>query len=1077
MFDGNHRSKRRSVNLGGRSRPATKQTVVQKSLQERQERQKRILQHKAARCIQKNTRGFLHRQHVLWNILPKAIQESLLQTQEHPYLSWRNLQLRLLVSSSTANSTTSSISSRTTILREMSRDIATHPPAPSRVHRFIFQAALESYQTTGTYSSQAAGTTTTQAHCTIALFDLYSHLPIVNPQTTLQLCQTMWALQQHPVAFQYLFDKVPNWILPENGKEAIWILFSLLKRENDASSKMDESLRQFVFTLLEEGHASTNNHHPIQKWIHETVQSSWKIQQRILQSSTCFLDFLSYLWNCCPTHSLILNMTGKILRGENYYSSSTNSKQIKMDENEEEEDDSDVDSDPSHNVQAHKKTRTMNQFLTIPKLDRIYRQQQQARFVSVDETKLYQDGFEKVVYEIIQPQPWIQAVVGPVNILQPTIAATTTTTSPEQYIHLLFSMLDALQTTYSVRSTADSQFLRHLALNDEFLTAFWQYILVRQGQSNITYYQAMSIFCDIFAQKLIALRDEHFLQRYIPNVGEQVRLDVCQVVQILRDALYEQYWSRPIKSQDFDTLVEPTQKARARLLLTGTKLWNVLYERWCRLFPRPFCDESLWWFPNVTILSTESAVGGNSEHMDVDDDSSLDDQNMEDAELDALASTFRDPKMARVLTSIPQALPFDRRVRLFDTLLKQDKANSQDERSEMHQAMVAMMRGDESLSRGREQVEIHRDQMYTDSMRQLNSLGSKLKRKVRISFVNRHGAQEAGIDGGGVFKEFIDDLIAQAFSPDGDDSSIPRLFSVTPLENLAVNVDLAHDRSLLPHYEFLGRVMGKAVYESILVEPQFCLPFLNQLLGKQNSLEDLKNYDPEFYSNLTKLLSLDSTTLNDLGLTFETTIGSGASIRSFELVPGGRSRAVNKSNVVEYVYMVTHYRLNVQSSIQVKAFLRGFRDLIPGPWVRIFSAHELQKLVSGDDSVRGIDVASLKASMEYASGYHPSQPVVQYFWEILEEMSADEQRKFLKFMTSCSRQPLLGFASLSPPPCVQQIRLPDEMFVHGNPARDAPLPSSSTCMNLLKLPNYRSKELMRSKLLAAIEAGAGFELS
>jgi hypothetical protein len=32
-------------------------------------------------------------------------------------------------------------------------------------------------------------------------------------------------------------------------------------------------------------------------------------------------------------------------------------------------------------------------------------------------------------------------------------------------------------------------------------------------------------------------------------------------------------------------------------------------------------------------------------------------------------------------------------------------------------------------------------------------------------------------------------------------------------------------------------------------------------------------------------------------------------------------------------------------------------------------------------------------------------------------------------------------------------------------------------MNLLKLPNYPDKELMRSKLIAAIEAGAGFELT
>ena len=110
-------------------------------------------------------------------------------------------------------------------------------------------------------------------------------------------------------------------------------------------------------------------------------------------------------------------------------------------------------------------------------------------------------------------------------------------------------------------------------------------------------------------------------------------------------------------------------------------------------------------------------------------------------------------------------------------------------------------------------------------------------------FINAHGALEAGIDGGGVFKEFIDDLIKEAFDPSQHKTGAPTLFSVTPSEMLAVNMATLQSQEALPHYEFLGNVLGKAVYESILVELQFCLPFLNQLLGKQNALEDLKNLD------------------------------------------------------------------------------------------------------------------------------------------------------------------------------------------------------------------------------------------
>mmetsp|Transcript_26942 Transcript_26942/g.40243 ORF Transcript_26942/g.40243 Transcript_26942/m.40243 type:complete len:95 (-) Transcript_26942:92-376(-) len=94
-------------------------------------------------------------------------------------------------------------------------------------------------------------------------------------------------------------------------------------------------------------------------------------------------------------------------------------------------------------------------------------------------------------------------------------------------------------------------------------------------------------------------------------------------------------------------------------------------------------------------------------------------------------------------------------------------------------------------------------------------------------------------------------------------------------------------------------------------------------------------------------------------------------------------------------------------------------------------------------------------------------------------MTPRQQRMFLKFMTSCSRQPLLGFHALEPVPCIQQIRLRDNHNNHqgGEGGRDVRLPTSSTCMNLLKLPKYDTKELLREKLIYAIESAAGFELS
>lgn len=72
-------------------------------------------------------------------------------------------------------------------------------------------------------------------------------------------------------------------------------------------------------------------------------------------------------------------------------------------------------------------------------------------------------------------------------------------------------------------------------------------------------------------------------------------------------------------------------------------------------------------------------------------------------------------------------------------------------------------------------------------------MGSKIKHKIQITFVNKHGAEEPGIDGGGVFKEFLDDLIKDGFAARDDDEiedGTPQLFSITPKQQqLTMNLN------------------------------------------------------------------------------------------------------------------------------------------------------------------------------------------------------------------------------------------------------------------------------------------------
>jgi ubiquitin-protein ligase E3 C len=54
-------------------------------------------------------------------------------------------------------------------------------------------------------------------------------------------------------------------------------------------------------------------------------------------------------------------------------------------------------------------------------------------------------------------------------------------------------------------------------------------------------------------------------------------------------------------------------------------------------------------------------------------------------------------------------------------------------------------------------------------------------------------------------------------------------------------------------YEFIGKLIGKAVYEGINIEQKFAEPFLNLLIGRQNTFEDLQYIDPDIYRSLLAL--------------------------------------------------------------------------------------------------------------------------------------------------------------------------------------------------------------------------------
>ena len=128
---------------------------------------------------------------------------------------------------------------------------------------------------------------------------------------------------------------------------------------------------------------------------------------------------------------------------------------------------------------------------------------------------------------------------------------------------------------------------------------------------------------------------------------------------------------------------------------------------------------------------------------------------------------------------------------------------------------------------------------------------------------------------------------------------------------------------------------------------------------------------------------------------------------------------MTKENRIEYIHLMADYRLNKQMAAQSKAFVDGLHEVVPAGWLRLFSAPELQRLINGDDAP--VDVADLRKHTRYYGGYTDFSPTVRDFWSVLAELSAEDCSLFLKFVTSCSKPPLLGFAHLQPPFTIQCV--------------------------------------------------------
>lgn len=627
----------------------------------------------------------------------------------------------------------------------------------------------------------------------------------------------------------------------------------------------------------------------------------------------------------------------------------------------------------------------------------------------------------------------------------------------------------------------ESLMLRKIAFNKSYLNKLWRLIcsmtftdessieiyylhilasgnLSRLSQNDLYRIVApLSTFCSLYNLFLLPILDEEFLK------GEAIftKLELIKMSSILKDvclgiiqlmhpetaviaATSTIYSNKPTTTSEIDLKLKKQASCFTLLFQSCAQLVQRLYVRNIR---SGFCKEEHWLSTYMKLVSLgrlsdilqtyEPSIltnikFGQASYLFQDE---IDNENRQQLNVNDIRSLT-------ILQELPFTVPFKDRLEILEGFIHQEPRHIFNEPAY--------------------KLRIRRDFLYEDAFDNLSleNVPNLKNTRLVVEMINQLGLEEAGIDGGGVFREFMLRLLETAFDPNRGYFVLTSDGFLYPNPNICFLTEHYEQ-----HYFFLGRICAKAIQCKILTPIKFAMFFLQKILSKYSDtrldIDYLASLDPEVYKNLLYLKDLKSN-VQELELNFALNLNEFGETKLIELKPGGKDIYVTSDNKIEYIHLLADFKLNKQIHNQVIAFRNGMSNVINLELLRLFNFNELQYLISGSDDL--IDVDDWMANTVYSGIYNPQNEVIQTFWSVVESFTEEQKKMLLKFVTSRSRTPLFGFKNLIP-----------NFAIH--PSGSERLPTASTCLNLLKLPPIADFTLLKEKLICAIESDAGFELS
>ena len=352
-----------------------------------------------------------------------------------------------------------------------------------------------------------------------------------------------------------------------------------------------------------------------------------------------------------------------------------------------------------------------------------------------------------------------------------------------------------------------------------------------------------------------------------------------------------------------------------------------------------------------------------------------------------------------------------------------------------------------SWEKGCCKMEINRNDLIKESIEKIDKVN--LFKELKIIFQG-----EEGLDAGGLFREWFT-ICFKALESDK-----MKLFIISDSNEFSYNINpmLKHSKENFKYFNFIGKLLGKALLDNITINICFNKLIYKMILQEEITLDDLLFIDNPLYTSLHNLKESQETcsNLDDIGIYYSVDIeDSNKQLHSFNLIDNGINISVK--DIKDYINKRIFFMKGLYEPF-IKKIREGLFHIISKDIIQKFTSDEFELILNGRPF---IDIEDWHSNTIYKEPYNNQHQIIKWFWKIMSDLTQEELSNFLLFSTGTSRVPFGGFAALESNRgnlSKFMIERTDYQFGEKNFIK------AHTCFNRLDIPEFESEEEMKEAI-------------